>query len=433
MRAFGSLNRSLPYVILLSYMRLWFTEKRARTALLALSVITATFVAGLYFGSARGISQAASFVSTIVLDTAAPPEDVDVEQLWRAWRLLDQRFVQTGTTTDTVTDDEKLWGAIGGLTESYGDPYTVFLPPEETQAFSEDISGNFEGVGMEIGIRDDVLTVVSPLKGTPAERAGLRSGDKILRIDERSTEGLSVEAAVKLIRGPRGTAVGLLIAREETPEPFIVKVMRDVIQIPAISTELRNDDIFVVSVYSFSAVSPQRFREALREFVESGSTKLILDLRGNPGGFLEAAVDMASWFLPLGKTVVIEDFGGKQEETVYRSKGYDIFRGRKLDMVILVNQGSASASEILAGALAEHGVAKLIGEPTFGKGSVQELIDLGGGASLKVTIARWLTPGGRSISEGGLTPDTAVERSAEDVRQGKDPQLDAAVIYLLNR
>lgn len=409
-------------------------SKRAlASSALAFMVIGATFVAGLYFGSARGISQAASFVSTVILDRAAPPEGLDVEQLWRAWKLLDDRFVRTGTTTDALTDEEKLWGAVRGLTESYGDPYTVFLPPEETQAFSEDINGNFEGVGMEIGIRDGALTVVSPLKGTPAERAGLQSGDTILRIDEKNAEGLSVEAAVKLIRGPRGTAVKLLISRSDVTEPFIVSVTRDVIQIPSIHTALRNDGIFVISLYSFSAVAPQRFREALREFVESGSTRLILDLRGNPGGFLEASVDMASWFLPLGKAVVIEDFGDKEDDIVYRSKGYDIFKNRKLDMAILVNQGSASASEILAGALSEHGVGKLIGERTFGKGSVQELVDLGGGASLKVTIARWLTPSGASISDGGLTPSIEAPRTSKDVQEGKDPQLDAAVVYLLNK
>jgi len=413
-------------------MKSWFTEKRALTTLLALSVITATFVTGLYLGSAQGISQAASFVSTIVIGNDAPPQDVDVTQLWRTWKVLDQRFVQTATSSEPVSKQKQLWGAIHGLTESYGDPYTIFLPPEENQAFAEDISGNFEGVGMEIGIRGGVLTVVSPLKGTPAERAGMRAGDKILLINDKATEGLSVEAAVKLIRGPRGTSVTLSVARDGVEKPFPVSVMRDIIQIPSMETTLRDDDIFVISMYSFSAISPQRFREALREFVESGSTKLILDLRGNPGGFLEAAVDMASWFLPLGKTVVIEDFADKQEEVVYRSKGYDIFRGRALTMAVLVNQGSASASEILAGALHEHGVAKLIGERTFGKGSVQELIDVGGGASLKVTIARWLTPNGLSISEGGLTPDMDIKRTPEDAQAGKDPQLDAAVVYLLN-
>ncbi len=410
----------------------WLTEKKALRSLLALSVIAATFVTGLYLGSAQGVSQAASFVSTIVVGSDEPPQDVDASTLWRAWRILDDRFVKTSTSTEPTTTDEKLWGALEGLAKSYGDPYTVFLPPQETEAFTEDISGNFEGVGMEIGIRDDVLIVVSPLKGTPAERAGLQPGDRLLLINDQPTENLSVEKAVKMIRGPHSTLVKFLVGRNGVVEPFTVSVMREVIQIPSMTTTLRSDGIFVMSLYNFSAISPQRFREALREFVESGSIKLILDLRGNPGGFLEASVDMASWFLPLGKPVVIEDFAGKQENVIYRSKGYDVFRGKKISMVILVNQGSASASEILAGALREHGVAKLIGERTFGKGSVQELIDLGKGASLKVTIARWLTPNGISISDGGLTPDIEIKRTATDVKEGKDPELDAAVVHLLN-
>ena len=188
--------------------------------------------------------------------------------------------------------------------------------------------------------------------------------------------------------------------------------------------------MFVIRLFNFSAVSPHLFRNSLREFINSGSDKLVLDLRGNPGGFLEAAVDMASWFLPLGKVIVREDFGNADingaEPRVHRSKGYDVFDD-DLKMAVLINQGSASASEILAGALSEHGVATLVGAQTFGKGSVQELVDITGETSLKVTIARWLTPKGASISDGGVAPDVAVEFTLEDLEAGRDPQLEKAI------
>ena len=402
-----------------------------RRGLLLVAFFSISFVAGLYAGGHFNPTQAASFVTTYVIQNELPPEGIDVAQLWKVWKLLDLRYTPTSASSTIPSQEARLWGAIQGLTESYGDPYTVFFPPEESKAFTEDISGNFEGVGMEIGIRDGGLVIVAPLKDTPAERAGLQSGDKILRIDEKPTNGLSVEAAVKLIRGPRGTSVRLTILRDGE-ESRVISVTREVIRIPSLATSSRSDGIFTISLYNFSAISHQLFREALREFIESGSTKLLLDLRGNPGGFLESSVDMASWFLPLGKPVVIEDFGSTAEDEVYRSKGYDIFKNRRLKMAILINEGSASASEILAGALREHGVGKLIGQKSFGKGSVQELVDLGQGASLKITIAKWLTPNGISISEGGLTPDIEVKRTLEDVKAGKDPQMDAAVIYLLN-
>jgi carboxyl-terminal processing protease len=206
-----------------------------------------------------------------------------------------------------------------------------------------------------------------------------------------------------------------------------VKIKRDTIKVPVIETESKSGGIFVIKMYSFSATSAYDFRGALRKFVESGDNKLILDLRGNPGGYLEAAIDMASWFLPAGKVVVKERYGDGKED-VYRSVGYDIFK--KLPMVILVNEGSASASEILAGALQEQGVAKLVGQKTFGKGSVQELVPVTGDTSLKVTIAKWLTPNGRSISDMGLEPDVKVDFTEKDLAAQKDPQMEKAIEML---
>ncbi len=362
------------------------------------------------------------------------PEDVDFSPLWIAWNVINEKYTSSNSEKE-VTDQEKVWGMIQGLTRSLDDPYTVFFPPADAEIFEADISGNFEGVGMEIGIRDGVLTVVSPLKDTPAYRAGILSRDKITEIDGESTKEFSVDRAVKLIRGERGTEVVFTIKRENESEMLTISVVRDVIQIPTISTNkedgagLREDGVYVIQLYNFSAFSQHLFREALREFVSSGSNKLILDLRGNPGGYLEASVDMASWFLPIGKNVVEENFGSDKKSVVYRSKGYDIFN-ENLKMAIIINRGSASASEILAGALREHNIATLIGERSYGKGSVQELVDITDDTSLKVTIARWLTPLGNSISDEGLKPDIEVEITKEDIENGTDPQIEKAVKFL---
>ncbi len=372
---------------------------------------------------------------------------VDFSPFWKAWEILDEKFVSTkkrtsvsSTTTAALTDQDKVWGAIGGLTDSLGDPYTVFFPPEESKSFESEISGNFEGVGMEIGIKNDAITVVAPLKGNPAQKAGILPGDKILAIDGQSTMNMGVDKAVKLIRGKVGTKVKITIAREGKKEPLEFTLTREVISIPTVDTEVKNGQIvggkmtngvFVIKLYNFYSTSPNLFRNALRQFIESGSDKLILDLRGNPGGYLEAAVDMASWFLPLGKVVVSEDFGKNVPSQIYRSKGYNIFNNN-LKMVILVNGGSASASEILAGALKEQGIAKLVGTKTFGKGSVQEVVKITSDTSLKVTIARWLTPLGNSISENGLTPNIEVPMTQEDFAKGKDIQTEKAVEVLNN-
>lgn len=360
---------------------------------------------------------------------------IDMAPFWKVWSLLDEKYVDThkiSSTTKEITKQDRVWGAIQGLTDSLGDPYTIFMPPEEATEFKTDISGNFEGIGMEIGIKEGNLSVVSPLKGSPAESAGLKTGDRIIMIDTQSAVGLAVDSAVKLIRGPKDTVVKITVLRGTSTKPIEFNVTRAIINVPTVETEIK-DDVFIISLYNFYAGSKSQFNAGLKEFVKSKKHKLIIDLRGNPGGYLDSAVDMASWFLPLGKVIVREDFGSNSDkpEVVYRSKGYDIFTD-KLKLVILIDGGSASASEILAGALQENGEAKLVGTKTFGKGSVQELIQVTKETSLKVTIAKWLTPNGKSISDGGLTPDYEVKITEADVKAGKDPQLDKA-IEILNK
>ena len=369
--------------------------------------------------------------ATAGIENPSPTSEtaVDFAPFWKAWNVINEKYVPASTTEKAVDEQEKVWGAIQGLAESLNDPYTVFFPPVESEMFAADIRGNFEGVGMEVVAQDGAVRVIAPLKNSPAFRAGILAGDRIIKINGKETSAMTTEDAVQLIRGPKGTKVTLTIFRNGNKAPFDISVIREVIDIPIINTKRLDGGVFVIELYSFSAQSTVLFRSALREFILSGADKLVLDLRGNPGGYLEAAIDMASWFLPGSKVVVREDFGTRKAERVYRSRGYDIFRD-DLKFVILVDKGSASASEILAGALAEHGRAKLVGETTFGKGSVQELVDITSDTSLKVTVARWLTPNGLSISEKGIEPQYKVSRTAADVQAGKDPQLDKAIEIL---
>lgn len=410
---------------------------KTKTASIIVSTLVLAIVFSIGFISGRANPAEASFASSqkipdFILEgrTGTSTLEADFDLFWRAWALLDAKYVNTKSATSTkVTDQDRVYGAIAGMVNAMGDPYTSFFPPEEAKAFQEQISGNFEGVGMELGVKEGVLTVIAALKSTPAEKAGIKSGDQILKINDTITLDMRVDQAVKLIRGKKGTEVKLTIGREGV-EPFEITVVRDVINIPTLDTKYdQSTGIFTIRLYNFTGNSTTLFRNALRDFVATKSNKLIIDLRGNPGGYLEAAVDMASWFLPAGEVIVREDFGSSQPEEVERSAGYNIF-GPNLKIVILVDSGSASASEIFAGALSEYGKATLVGTQTFGKGSVQEYMKLDDKTSLKITIARWLTPKGVSISDGGLTPKYEVKITPEDSKAGKDPQMDKAIELL---
>lgn len=412
----------MPY--LLDFMKKYFKQlsKSLFLATFSIVLVLGIFGVGFFIGNESKRSDSSS------LNAQSP---ADLEEFWRVWALIDEKFVPASSTV-AVTDEERMQGAIKGMVDSLGDSYSRFLTPEENKDFNESISGNFSGVGMEVGKKDSLIVVISPLKDTPAEKAGIKAGDVILQIDGNVTAEMSVDEAVNLIRGEKGTTVELVIAREGEKGSMSIKVVRENIKIPTLEYEMRKDGIFVISLFNFSAGVENDFRKALREFVLSKSDKLILDMRGNPGGYLDAAVDISSWFLPSGKIVVQEDFGANTSAKIFRSKGYDIFN-QNLKMVILVDGGSASASEIVAGALKEHNVAKLVGEQTYGKGSVQELIPISKETSLKLTIARWLTPNGVSISDSGLTPDVVVEAKSEDADDDSDLQLEEAVKILLKK
>jgi len=396
--------------------------------------ISFALVAALAFGAGLAVGDSgstAAVVSRIPLIgdglDATPDPSADLTDFWKAWNALEANYIITHASSTLPLTKEKIFGAISGLASSYGDPYTVFFPPTEAKAFAESISGSFGGVGMEIDVRDDILIVVAPLKGTPAEAAGIKAGDQIAAIDGESTDGLSTDKAVSKIRGPVGTSVSFAIIRDG--KLLDIKVVRDTIQVPETDDGLDNEsDVYHIALYQFTSNSADLFNQAFKRFKQSGSRKLIIDLRSNPGGYLNAAVDIASHFLPRGALVVTEDFGGKEKNVVHASLGYnDAPPGTKI--VVLIDGGSASASEIIAGALQDHHVATIIGAKSFGKGSVQTLIDLDGG-SLKVTVARWITPQGHWIMGNGITPDITVAYQKADAEGKNDSQMSRAIQFL---
>ena len=409
-------------------------EKFSRGREVAIKGISFALVAALAFGAGLFMGSngsAAAIVSHIPIVgdglDSSPDQSVDLTDFWKAWNALNANYVITHASSTLPTTKERLFGAISGLANSYGDPYTVFLPPKEAKQFADTISGSFAGVGMEIDIKNSVLTVIAPLKGTPAEAAGIKAGDQIMTIDGKSTDGVAVDVAVSEIRGPVGTTVALTIVRDG--KPMDIKIVRETIQVPETDDGLdTKSGVYHIALYEFTANSADLFNQAFTRFKASGSKKLVIDLRGDPGGYLDAAVDIASHFIPKGATIVTEDFDGKEASSPHISLGYnDVPVGTKI--VVLIDGGSASASEILAGAFQDTHIATIIGTKSFGKGSVQTLLDLDGGA-LKITVARWITPDGHWIMGNGITPDITVPVTDADITAKNDVQMKRAIQFL---
>jgi carboxyl-terminal processing protease len=361
------------------------------------------------------------FGKSSVICPVLPPDGVDFSLFWEAWKKVEEKYEDK----EKLDVEEMIYGAISGMIETLDDPYTVFFKPEEAKKFLEDVKGVFEGVGVEVAIKEEQLQVVAPLEGTPAHKAGLRPGDKIMKVDGKSTANITADTAVDWIRGPKDTEVVLTIYREEWGEERDIEIIRGTIDIPSLKLEIREDDIAYLKLYHFSEEAAYDFREAAINILGSSAKKIILDLRNNPGGYLPVAQNIAGWFLEKGQVVAIEDFGeGKEKKELVAEGNARLFT---YPIIVLINQGSASGSEILAGALRDNWGVMLLGETSFGKGSVQELTELRGGFSLKITIAKWLTPKGYSIADKGLEPDIMVELTQDDYDQGRDPQLDRAI------
>ena len=385
------------------------------------------FGIGFWFASGE-INSNLPIVRELINQNLGQPEKLDFSLFWDVWNTLSAKYVDP-----TKLDNQKmLYGAISGMVDSLGDPYTVFLEPKISEKFQEEISGAFGGVGMEIGKRNNALTVIAPLKDTPAYRAGIKAGDKILKIDGKVTGDLSVEEAVNLIRGKKGTKVVITISDNGNTKD--VELVRDVIKIPSVEWKLLNGDVAYLQVYTFNQNIDADFQKAVEQILKSSAIKLVVDLRNNPGGLLDSAINLSGWFLNDDQIVTMQEFrDGTREE--FRSKGNSALRIYRT--LFLINGGSASASEILAGAVNDNLNIQLVGEKSFGKGSVQQLEEFKNGSSLKVTIAKWLTPNGRSITDLGIEPNVEVkmpedpeEGEIEIGTPGKDPQLDKALELL---
>ncbi|MFA6285295.1 MAG: S41 family peptidase [Parcubacteria group bacterium] len=389
-------------------------------------LISVSFFAGSLFNKyTTSKSKSPVTIESLLVKShdTSQPSDVDFSLFWEAWNLLNDNYVDT-----TKLDRQKMiYGAISGMVKAVGDPFSSFMNPDESQQFSQDLEGTFEGIGVEIGMKNDILTVISPLESSPGEKAGLRAGDKILKIGDKLTTDMTVDEAVSLIRGQKGTEITLMILHEKSTSPIEIKIIRDQINVKSVKLEFKDNGIAVIKISKFGDDTTSGMNQAANQIVSQKAKGVILDLRNNPGGYLESAIDISSKFIPAGKVVVSEEERGAQNggKKDFSARGGDILGS--IPVVVLVNGGSASASEITAGALRDDLNAPLIGKKTFGKGSVQELEKLVGGSTLRVTIARWLTPNGDYIMEKGIDPTIDVDLTENDYNNNRDPQMDKAL------
>ncbi|MEK7582353.1 MAG: S41 family peptidase [Patescibacteria group bacterium] len=395
------------------------------TVLLSLG---AGFISGYSYTRYQEGNTLKTSLRELINKESGQPDNVDFSLFWDVWDTLQAKYVNN----DTIETQKLIYGAISGMVNSVGDPYTVFFEPSTSKKFQEEISGAFSGVGMEIGKRNNLLTVISPIKDSPAFRAGIKAGDRILEINTRVTTDMTVEEAVNLIRGNKGTKVKMMLSPSNSNETREVEIIRDTIKIPAVQWTLRDGNVAHIEIFVFNSNVDGEFKKAVQEIIKSKANRIVLDLRNNPGGLLDSAVNLAGYFLDKGSVVTIENFGDGTKNEFKASGNAEL---KNYPTVVLINGGSASASEILAGALHDNRSIKLIGETSFGKGSVQELAKYVDGSSLKVTIAKWLTPSGISISEKGINADIEIKFDPKEVEsgaiiqgeQGKDPQLDKAL------
>ncbi len=401
-------------------------KKKSNTAVkiiigyLVFSLFAIVFFAGYVIGNLRTTSlTGARLFSNIIqhVPDSLKDKNIDYTLFWNVWSYISDEYVK-----QPVSETDAFYGSLKGMVASLGDPYSMFLDPSETKEFNFEISGRFEGIGAEIGTKDGKIVIIAPVPSSPAEKAGLKAGDIVLQIDETDTAGLTVDQAVALIRGEKGSTVKLTIERTGTAEPLTLTITRDTIITSSVTSKMLDGNIAYISLADFSQDTASEFSKAVNGLLLQEPKGLVLDLRNNPGGYLDQAVAVAGEFIN-NDTVVIEQFSNGQKR-VHKSDGQS--RLKDLSTVVLIDGGSASAAEILAGALQDYKVATLVGEQTFGKGSVQDYTEFDDGSSLKITVAEWLTPQGRSINKTGISPDITVSYTQAQYDAGQDPQLDKA-------
>lgn len=410
------------------------------TLLLLLILFSITFFSGFVTGRTANLPDWMTAALQPVLNTneallSPPTADENsnssrdkqslFEPFWQSWDLVHEFYVD-----QPVNDELMMQGAIRGMMESLGDEHTSYLDPAMFQAANAHLQGEeYEGIGAWVDTTGEFLTIISPMPGSPAEKAGLKPGDKVLAIDGEDMAGLDGEAVRQHVLGPKGSVVVLTIQREGVEEPIDVSVTRGEIIVPTVTSEMKDQDIAYIQLSTFGDSTAKDLRKSIRELMKQKPKGMILDLRYNGGGYLDTAIDVVSEFIDKG-VVMYEVYGDGREEIFNAKKGGE---ATSIPLVILVNEGSASASEIVAGAVQDLGRGYLVGTTSYGKGSVQtysELVNNEG--AVRVTIARWLTPNRREISEQGLTPDFPVELTEQDLIDGKDPQLDKALEVLIN-
>ena len=390
------------------------------TVFIILTVGFISFLGGMEFGKRQPMVDATGSVINQSLTPDYLRKTVDFNQFWRLWDIVKTKYYR-----QPVNEVKFLYGAEAGLVASLDDPYSVFFEPKVATEFSRELSGSIYGIGAEVSVKKDVLTVIAPLPETPAERAGLKSGDLILAIDGLDTRGMPLDLAVSKIRGDKGTTVKLLIMRDGFKKAQEFAIVRDNIQVKSVRYELKNN-ISYIKVTHFNEDTGVDFNKAVEKVLRDNPRGVIIDLRNNPGGYLNVSVDMLGEWL-AEDTAVIERFTNNAQKE-YKTNGRA--RLNNYPTVVLINKGSASASEILAGALQDYGRAKVVGEQSFGKGTVQSYEEFEDGSALKLTIAEWLTPKKRAIDKNGITPDVVVKLTEADVENSKDPQLDKAIELL---
>lgn len=391
-----------------------------------ITVFIAIFYGGFVIGKVAGarsvVPDGEGRVLSSLEDNQIPMlgDNVDFETYWNVWNLVKDSYVY-----QPVSDKALFYGSLEGMMSSLDDPYSVFFDPTTAQQFNQDLGGKFFGIGAEIGEKDGAIVVIAPLAGSPAELAGILAGDQIVAVDDVEVTGLSTNEVVIKIRGPEDTEVKLTVLHSGESEVAEVTIVRSEITIDSVKWEIRDDNIAVVAINIFNEDTTKLFRKAVQEILTKDVDGIVIDLRNNPGGLLTEAINIAGFWID-GQTVVIEQ--GLDGERKFDSNGTALLAG--IPTAVLVNGGSASASEILAGALQDYKVATIIGEQTFGKGSVQQYYEYDDGSAVKITVAEWLTPLSRSINKVGITPDQIVPYTLEDYNAGKTPQLDAALDYL---